>query len=125
MISFLFDFAWISNFSETPWCALHRGVNYSKFLRSQEHNVSKKLCSMHYFTETIFAVSITPRRQPLRCASLRGVNHHSVHHSTDITPQSKNTNLGLTLVAFKGRRWVNCTYTVNTKFYRSEAFFCK
>ena len=60
-------------FRKTPWYASHREVNCSKFLRSQQDNIFFK--------------------------NLRYVHHTA---ETNCTPRSRNRNLRLPLVAFKG-----------------------
>ena len=97
---------------QTPWCASYRRVNPSKFLRSQEHTISKKTLqyashrhinphSVHHTAESIFVVCITRQSQSLWCASHGRVNLCGVHHTAE-SNYTQNWNLHLSLVAFKG-----------------------
>ena len=74
IFEFFVDFAKIFKFfrnsacgpwSQTPWCASHHRVKWSK--------LKKNLCYVHHTAVSSFAVCILPRSQALRCTFHRWV----------------------------------------------------
>ena len=61
--------------SQAPRCASHRRVKWSKYL--------EKLRSVHLTADSDSAVCITPLSQTLRCASHCWVKLHGVHHTAE------------------------------------------
>ena len=75
--------------SQSRRCAVHRGDDLS---------------GMQHTEETISAVCSTPRKQSEQCATHHRDNFVGVQYTaeTNCTPQSKNRDLHLSVVVFKG-----------------------